>query len=752
MQNIRNCEIRNPKDQLDLFLTALEQMPVEAMANFLRFDFCSGNYYELGIIFKAIAGYGDFEFVQSYLDEFINKQGWTGLKGVVEEHIFKIKDPELKKTILTWFTHFLGRCLLEKISPASIDYLINQRIIERLLVYRDPLTRYSLTLAMLDLVNNEEAKLYFEEVFQTFVKNTPKTKLEDVPKHAVLPLLILSLTRSSGVSKEVCDAHFKQVCSSFQEGADTHSFKDGKYLQIYVNAMILILKSTELQISDKEFLLEKLLKEYLLCKEMESFAIDGNVLNRIMDTEEIDSMTKESLIDEIFKDYLFSYGFEEPKPALIPFLRAIPAINELGKISNLKKQNLESFSFSDILQTSFQSVVPVKPIANFSELFLEHLENAREPNYIIIYAAKLATLTGSEKTDALGCLASCVEGLLEGTFLKKRYDLEASLHLKTVFGNNPELLKEWKKGEKLDFVEFLKECDPENSGIDFRQFFNFKIINDKHLNPELVPHLRDLLLGEKTLGNAKADIETEIQTCSPNSEKFSLLSIQANCIALMDDKLTVQAKKSLVTKISSDLKNLQNADEFRNDLRAISQGLQNQSQLEESYEGYTIEDTDDFEDLFLSGTEVPGSCQRIDAAVVNNKCLMAIVLDGKNRLLEIKNKERKIVARNIIRIMPDGTTSVLFLERNYPFLVPKFSNALEAFAKVRAEKLGLTLLSKEVGKGPAFPRQVQSLGSLAPFEYTDAGGGVTDGIFPITGAHILYEAPKKKESVLGEMI
>ena len=308
-----------------------------------------------------------------------------------------------------------------------------------------------------------------------------------------------------------------------------------------------------------------------------------------------------------------------------------------------------------------------------------------------------------------------------------------------------------KRGE-VGFGPILKKCDPENTGIDFHQFFNFKIIKDEHLNPDLVPHLRDMLLGVKTLEEAKAGIKKEIEASPGSSEKLSLLKVQEKCIELMDDKLTIQKKKALVDEISVNVNNLQNVDDFRNDLRAIAQGLQKQSQLEDTYEGYTIEDTDDFQDLALSGTEVPGSCQGINAEVKNNKCLMAIILDGKNRLLEIKNKEKKIVSRNILRIAPDGTESILFLERNYPLLVPKWSQALELFAKYRAEKLGLTLLSKDVGKGPAFPRQVQSLSSLAPFEYTDAGGGVTDGIFKILKAHILYEAPKKKELVLGEMI
>ena len=57
-----------------------------------------------------------------------------------------------------------------------------------------------------------------------------------------------------------------------------------------------------------------------------------------MDTDDLESEEKESLLGEIITDYLFSYGFEEPKAALFSFLRAIPAINDLGKISNLKKR------------------------------------------------------------------------------------------------------------------------------------------------------------------------------------------------------------------------------------------------------------------------------------------------------------------------------------------------------------------------------------------------------------------------------
>ena len=91
---------------------------------------------------------------------------------------------------------------------------------------------------MFALLNDRDARCDFEEAFQTFKKNNPQSKLNGVPNYAVCPLLLLSLIRSSGVSKEVCDAHFKQACTSFKEGSDTHSFKDGKVFKTLCQCVV----------------------------------------------------------------------------------------------------------------------------------------------------------------------------------------------------------------------------------------------------------------------------------------------------------------------------------------------------------------------------------------------------------------------------------------------------------------------------------------------------------------------------------
>jgi len=84
--------------------------------------------------------------------------------------------------------------------------------------------------------------------------------------------------------------------------------------------------------------------------------------------------------------------------------------------------------------------------------------------------------------------------------------------------------------------------------------------------------------------------------------------------------------------------------------------------------GWTIADSDDLSDLFLCGTEVEGSCQAIGKDPKLSKSLLGYVMDGKNRLLAIKDAKGKTQARMIERLLCDEESKrpVLFIERVYP--------------------------------------------------------------------------------------
>lgn len=153
-----------------------------------------------------------------------------------------------------------------------------------------------------------------------------------------------------------------------------------------------------------------------------------------------------------------------------------------------------------------------------------------------------------------------------------------------------------------------------------------------------------------------------------------------------------------------------------------------------------VVDTDDPQDLFLCGTEVDGSCQRIDGDSNVNKGLIAYILDGKNRLVAVKDKESgKIQSRCLLRLLLDEKTRepVLFQDRIYPDSSP-YTDELNDIAKTKAQDLQVTLYSCNNASSQDGRRALTSLGNSLAYEYVDAAAGnINNGRFTISANKIL---------------
>lgn len=153
------------------------------------------------------------------------------------------------------------------------------------------------------------------------------------------------------------------------------------------------------------------------------------------------------------------------------------------------------------------------------------------------------------------------------------------------------------------------------------------------------------------------------------------------------------------------------------------QGWQNGATqpLSGTLEGCTVVDTDDACDLFLCGTEVADSCQHVERDPDYSKCLMGYVLDGKIRMIAIKDADGRIIARSMIRLLctePDKKCA-LVIEKTYPDRVtPEQTDAINSMAIARSKSLGVPLLSVD-GNGDDFEGEVVSLGGRA-YEYVDS--------------------------------
>jgi hypothetical protein len=149
----------------------------------------------------------------------------------------------------------------------------------------------------------------------------------------------------------------------------------------------------------------------------------------------------------------------------------------------------------------------------------------------------------------------------------------------------------------------------------------------------------------------------------------------------------------------------------------------------------TVMLTQYWQDLFLSGTEITGSCQRIDASAYESKCLLAYCLDGKNSMIAVKDPSGKILARSMLRLLwnPMNERPALFLDTLYPSNCSlERKNAILSAAQECARQLGCQLFEYTSKKGEI----LESLGSSCPYEYADNAGGVTEGKFSISAKPI----------------
>ena len=202
-------------------------------------------------------------------------------------------------------------------------------------------------------------------------------------------------------------------------------------------------------------------------------------------------------------------------------------------------------------------------------------------------------------------------------------------------------------------------------------------------------------------------------------EEHQLLVLQKDLIDLYENETaSLSDRLNILNKVQGKLEH--SREEFLNDVNGIIEALKKQKK---SLDRYTITNTDRFDLMLLCGTQVQGSCQRIDGDPNLNKCLLAYLMDGKNRLIAIKDKEGNIVARSILRLLWDKQNEcpALMQERVYSnVLDASLKEALNKFALAQADRLGVAFYEAD-GTGDV---SLDSFGGPAPWEYVDAAEGV----------------------------
>ncbi len=450
------------------------------------------------------------------------------------------------------------------------------------------------------------------------------------------------------------------------------------------------------------------------------FLEDGEKLRVFLG--EIDSLKNSSLSNDKIK-MMLNYFFGLSDKDLFNELKCLSGIFSLGTEVDI---NIEEGKKGQILNSLFDSFdkldtgIAIKDREKFIKTFF----GARSPGAIAIYVSRILTLAADDKESVLNELSSFVSQIDNETFHSERY--EDSEHLNKIFVGRDELKRKWKEGASGLLKDYVKAEDESKTPFVRAKEMIQQSAAHGHLPMAQLPGLAE-----------KCGIEIKPGKTKPLKELDSLV------VNLLESPENLNG--AALDKVATEVKKADPHSEFLNDIKELKKILAPKKKDEDKE--WTIVDSDDPLDLFLSGTEVGGSCQRVNGDAKLNKALMGYVMDGKHRILTIKKENGEIAGRLILRLLAGTTESgeeepVLFFERIYPeSLQPTYREALKQFAIKRSDDLGLKLISKETKTDKKYDRVAKSLGSKAPFEYCDGAGGIQSGPYQIADCYLIKEEP-----------
>jgi hypothetical protein len=376
-------------------------------------------------------------------------------------------------------------------------------------------------------------------------------------------------------------------------------------------------------------------------------------------------------------------------------------------------------ALTDVLETYVKAdnLLPTEGLDNLAERFSNTIGSMREPNAWLVYEKGLREYANPQLLETYSLM---MRKVLEGpeTLRAYRYSNQSE-HLSCLINEHPDLFKAWQEvmpAKQVALQQVALQSDAAKAGFSFKDFLIDKFQQEHFsLNGVCVfPRLAEAL---------------ELQQ-SKDKTPQGLEALEQHLIDLLSaDKIDSHDLSKLPIPKDRSFQQLQLLD----DLKAL-----NVKSKKSSQSSVFVKVSDDFQDLFLCGTEVAGSCQRVDGGAYLNKCLMGYVLDGKNQIVMTYDENTgQILSRGILRLLINEQTGspVVFLEPTYPFGAQTHDKAIQEIAIEKAQTLGCPLYCSGSEELPLL-----SLGSPAPYEYSDSSNEriAKDGRFSIRGVKNLY--------------
>lgn len=386
----------------------------------------------------------------------------------------------------------------------------------------------------------------------------------------------------------------------------------------------------------------------------------------------------------------------------------------------------------------FERKLFVSGFENISERFDRIFTDSRNPQAIRILAGKYAS---SGEEDLCRSLGDFIASVLKGTYEEDRNNPELDTHLTEIEKISPGIIQEW-WSIPVEPVNVTETAETEPQKLSEEQLFQWmrdKLLVHHHLEAlSQFPYLEGYLRGNLSLTLPIASSSSE----SP-LEKLRR-EFQETCIACISSG-TREELNGYLLKIKRIMRELHmESEEFMNDIGVFL----DERVAEGKWRG--VETTDPV-DILLCGTEILGSCQRIDGAVQLNQGLEGYLKNGRTRMVAVKNIEVGVNrSRMMIKLFidPIKNSPVMLLERAYPETISdEDKKVLITLAIRKAERRGITVVEKK-GQGKKYPNPIISYPCRGVSDYSDAAGGVMKrGITTLSeDLTIVYEPSKVKRA------
>ncbi len=409
------------------------------------------------------------------------------------------------------------------------------------------------------------------------------------------------------------------------------------------------------------------------------------------------------------------------KPILLRTLTAYENISKLYGIDAFLSCMESGEDPKAYFSSRFEATFDFGNIDNLADKYHNTFAQFRDPLGIFVYMGSLKAIQLSDE-GVIKAFKTYIISVLNNEFYNLRYNESLNPHLQTIFSapGGQATKESWRNNRLPEPLNTSGKC----SAINYRDFFIKKIMTDKHLEsiqnfPRLEKYLQNNLL-ERSGKNSPAEMSAE--------EEFEHL-----LIGICEGTTKIEA---LLNKLGQKKMRTLSLGEFKNDLESLKP-------QKTAATNFTIEETDDSCDLLMIGTEIRGSCQRIDGNPEQNKCLVSYLLNGEIKAIVVKSA-RKIVARSLVRLMWDSEAQhpVILQERMYNNISgeDEIEARINEWAIEKAKQMNCPLVSVEIGtSSKPYTGKISFLGGFAPYTYSDASKGVKAGPFETANCHILYE-------------